>query len=122
MVVNEKCDVYSFGVVALEVIMGRHPGDFLTSFTTPKCTQSGTLNDLLDTRLPRPTRQQEHDIVIVLRQALACLSSNPKFGPAMITLSQEFLQTPKILISNSIYTTSVEQVCRCPGAIESILV
>ncbi|TYI08770.1 hypothetical protein ES332_A09G024400v1 [Gossypium tomentosum] len=27
MVVTEKCDVYSFGVLALEILMGKHPGD-----------------------------------------------------------------------------------------------
>jgi hypothetical protein len=27
--VTEKCDVYSFGVVVLEVVMGKHPGNFL---------------------------------------------------------------------------------------------
>ncbi|KAJ7005619.1 hypothetical protein NC653_005051 [Populus alba x Populus x berolinensis] len=31
MLVTEKSDVYSFGVVALETLMGRHPGDFLSS-------------------------------------------------------------------------------------------
>ncbi|KAF3455688.1 hypothetical protein FNV43_RR00330 [Rhamnella rubrinervis] len=31
MEVNEKCDVYSFGVVTLEVIMGSHPGDLISS-------------------------------------------------------------------------------------------
>ncbi|XP_050271533.1 MDIS1-interacting receptor like kinase 2-like [Quercus robur] len=30
MVVTEKCDVYSFGVVALEILMGRHPGELMT--------------------------------------------------------------------------------------------
>ncbi|CAI9276205.1 unnamed protein product [Lactuca saligna] len=34
MVGNEKCDVYSFGVVVLEVIMGKHPGDLVTSLPT----------------------------------------------------------------------------------------
>ncbi|KAK1383666.1 Protein kinase domain-containing protein [Heracleum sosnowskyi] len=59
MVVTEKCDVYSFGVVALEIMMGSHPGDFISSFTTCKSTQTRSLNDILDRRLPRPTREQE---------------------------------------------------------------
>ena len=32
MEVSEKCNVYSFGIVTLEVIMGRHPGDLISSF------------------------------------------------------------------------------------------
>ncbi|KAL1804451.1 hypothetical protein ACET3Z_033098 [Daucus carota] len=111
MVVTEKCDVYSFGVVALEIMMGSHPGDFLSSFTTSRSTPNRMLNDLLDTRLPRPTRQQEHDIVLILRQSFACLCSNPKFRISMNTLSQEISQTTKMLTSNSIYTMSVEQIC-----------
>ena len=111
MVVTEKCDVYSFGVVALEIMMGSHPGDFLSSFTTSRFTPNRMLNDLLDTRLPRPTRQQEHDIVLILRQSFACLCSNPKFRPSMNTLSQEISQTTKMLTPNSIYTMSVEQIC-----------
>ncbi|KAL6214491.1 hypothetical protein ACLB2K_013925 [Fragaria x ananassa] len=31
MRVTDKCDVYSFGVVALEIMMGRHPGELLDS-------------------------------------------------------------------------------------------
>lgn len=110
MVVTEKCDVYSFGVVALEIMMGRHPGDLLSSLTTLKSTQTKMLNDILDTRLPSPTSQQEHDIFLVLTQAFACLCSNPKSRPSMIGLSQKFSQTPVTLAANSIYTTSVEQV------------
>ncbi|KAK9930096.1 hypothetical protein M0R45_027153 [Rubus argutus] len=34
MEVNEKCDVYSFGVLALETIMGRHPGDLISSLSS----------------------------------------------------------------------------------------
>ncbi|KAL1804448.1 hypothetical protein ACET3Z_033095 [Daucus carota] len=109
MVVTEKCDVYSFGVVALEIMMGSHPGDFLSSF--PRFTHNRMLNDLLDTRLPRPTRRQENDIVLILRQSLACLCSNPKIRPSMNTLSHEISQTTKMLTANSIYTMSVEQIC-----------
>ncbi|XP_074349988.1 LOW QUALITY PROTEIN: MDIS1-interacting receptor like kinase 2-like [Apium graveolens] len=110
MVVTEKCDVYSFGVVALEIMMGRHPGDLLSSLTTLKSTQTKMLNDILDTRLPRPTRQQKHDIFLVLTQAFACLCSNHKSRPSMIALSHKFSQIPVILAANSIYITSVEQV------------
>ena len=120
MVVNEKCDVYSFRVVTLEIIMGSHPGELLSSFTSLKCFESRMLNDLLDTRLFRPTRQQEHDIVLVLKQAFACLSSNPKFRPAMITLSKEFSHKPQTLTSISIYSTSVEQLFEFPRGNESL--
>ncbi|KAK1383661.1 Protein kinase domain-containing protein [Heracleum sosnowskyi] len=110
-IVTEKCDVYSFGVVALEIIMGSHPGELLSSFTTLKSSRSRMLNDILDKRLLRPTRQQEHDIILILKQAFACLCSDPKFRPSMISVSLEFSQTPKILNAKSVYTTSVEQVC-----------
>ncbi|KAK1381308.1 hypothetical protein POM88_028052 [Heracleum sosnowskyi] len=45
MVVTEKCDVYSFGVVALEIMMGSHPGDLLSSFTAPQSIQNRMLSD-----------------------------------------------------------------------------
>ncbi|THG12790.1 MDIS1-interacting receptor like kinase 2-like [Camellia sinensis] len=50
MVVIEKCDVYSFGVVALETIMGRHPGELLSSLASPS-TQKLMLIDVLDSRI-----------------------------------------------------------------------
>ena len=110
MVVTEKCDVYSFGVVALEIMMGSHLGDLLSSLTTPQSTQNRMLNDVLDTRLPHPTRQQEHDIILVSRQALVYLQvPNPKFRPSMISVSQKFSQAPK-LSTNSIYTTPLEHI------------
>ncbi|KAG5560019.1 hypothetical protein RHGRI_003336 [Rhododendron griersonianum] len=34
MEVNEKLDVYSFGVLTLEVVMGRHPGDIISSLSS----------------------------------------------------------------------------------------
>ena len=47
MMVTEKCDVYSFGVLALEILMGTHPNEVLTSLssTTP---QNMMLNEILD--------------------------------------------------------------------------
>ncbi|KAH9740026.1 MDIS1-interacting receptor like kinase 2 [Citrus sinensis] len=55
MEVTEKCDVYSFGVVALEVLMGRHPGDLLSLSSSPD--QNIKLIDVLDPRLPPPVDQ-----------------------------------------------------------------
>jgi hypothetical protein len=63
MEVNEKCAIYSFGVFALEVIMGRDPGD-LISFLSLSFASSSTsvphdvlLKDVLDQRLAHPTNQ-----------------------------------------------------------------
>nr|GMD94105.1 probable leucine-rich repeat receptor-like protein kinase At1g35710 [Ipomoea batatas] len=59
MEVTEKCDVYSFGVLALEVIMGKHPGDLITSiFSSPISTDGTLLKDVLDPRLSTPTKQE----------------------------------------------------------------
>ncbi|KAK3030839.1 hypothetical protein RJ639_035768 [Escallonia herrerae] len=92
MAVTEKCDVYSFGVVALETIMGRHPGEFLSSLNSLS-GQGITLSDVLDPCLSRPPPDAavEQDIVRVVRLALACVSSDPKVRPTMDFVSQEFL-------------------------------
>ncbi|KAM7486932.1 hypothetical protein LguiA_002941 [Lonicera macranthoides] len=91
MVVTEKCDVFSFGVVALEILMGKHPGDLLSSLTSPS-TKNSMVNDVLDPRLSLPTdRLVEWDIVLVIRLAFSCLSSNPNSRPTMKSVSQQFL-------------------------------
>ncbi|KAH9768687.1 protein kinase domain-containing protein [Citrus sinensis] len=56
MVVTEKYDVYSFGVVALEVLMGKHPGELLSS-SSSSLDKNIKLIDLLDPRLPPPGDQ-----------------------------------------------------------------
>ncbi|KAM7461168.1 hypothetical protein LguiA_029289 [Lonicera macranthoides] len=91
MVVIEKCDVYSFGVVAFEITMGRHPGDLLSTLTSSS-TENPMVNDVLDPRLSSPMdRLVEWDIVMVMRLAFSCLSSNPKSRPSMQSVSHEFL-------------------------------
>ena len=81
MVVTKKCDVYSFRVVALEIIMGRHPGDLLTSLSSP--SQNFMLNEILDQRLPSLNQLVAQDIFIVVTIALACLRTTPKSWPTM---------------------------------------
>ncbi|XP_028125478.1 MDIS1-interacting receptor like kinase 2-like [Camellia sinensis] len=69
MKVNEKYDVYSFGVLALEVIMGKHPGDLISSLSSSSSssltstTQGIFLKDVLDQRLLPPRNQVAKQIV-----------------------------------------------------------
>lgn len=95
MHVNEKCDVYSFGVVALETMMGRHPGELLSTLNSFP-SQRMNLLDVLDSRLPHPTIEQEQDIILVLNIALACLSLDQKLRPTMLAVSREFLTEKSI--------------------------
>ncbi|GKU97110.1 hypothetical protein SLEP1_g10290 [Rubroshorea leprosula] len=98
IVVTEKCDVYSFGVVALEVLMGRHPGELLTSLSSsPSSLQNVMLSDILDTRLSPPrSRNLMKNILVATTLALACLRGKPKSRPTMKFVSQQFVahQTP----------------------------
>uniref|UniRef100_A0A2N9HPE2 non-specific serine/threonine protein kinase n=1 Tax=Fagus sylvatica TaxID=28930 RepID=A0A2N9HPE2_FAGSY len=92
MAVSEKCDVYSFGVVTLEVVMGRHPGDLISSFLSPSFASLSydvLLEDILDQRLAHPTNQVEGKVILVLKIALACLHTNPQSRPTMRQVSQK---------------------------------
>ena len=91
MVVNEKCDVYSFGIVALEIIMGRHLEELISSLTSSS-SQNIILKDVLDPHLsPHISQIVAQSLVLVVTLALACLCSNPKSRPTMKQVSVEFL-------------------------------
>ncbi|KAJ4972021.1 hypothetical protein NE237_005120 [Protea cynaroides] len=91
MVLTEKCDVYSFGVVALETIMGRHPGELISSLTSLDA-QKILLRDLLDSRLTFPSDQKvAKDVVSIVRIVVACLHSHPQSRPTMHQVSKELL-------------------------------
>ncbi|KAE8658073.1 Endomembrane protein 70 protein family [Hibiscus syriacus] len=101
MKIIEKCDVFSFGVVTLETLMGRHSGDMISllssSFSSlpPSCTSSEAtfshllLKDLLDERLPSPSRQAASEVVSIVKLASQCLRSSPQSRPSMQQVSQE---------------------------------
>uniref|UniRef100_A0A5B6YKQ3 non-specific serine/threonine protein kinase n=1 Tax=Davidia involucrata TaxID=16924 RepID=A0A5B6YKQ3_DAVIN len=95
MRVTEKCDVYSFGVVALEVLMGKHPGELLFSLPSSSTTSSLAtdtdlfLKDVLDQRLPPPTGKLAEEVVFVVRVALACTRATPESRPTMRFVAQE---------------------------------
>ncbi|XP_042495106.1 probable leucine-rich repeat receptor-like protein kinase At1g35710 [Macadamia integrifolia] len=88
MVATEKCDVYSFGVFALETIMGRHPGEFITSLSLPN-TKDVILKDMIDPRLQPPTQLVAEDLCFSMMLAIACLHINPKSRPTMQYVSRE---------------------------------
>jgi serine/threonine protein kinase len=76
MEVNEKCDIYSFGVVSLEILMGRHPSDLISSLTSSssatKMPHHLLLKDFLDGRLLPPTRTAAEKVVRVVKIAFSC--------------------------------------------------
>ncbi|KAH7846547.1 hypothetical protein Vadar_015220 [Vaccinium darrowii] len=98
MEVNEKCDVYSFGVVTLEVILGSHPGTFISFLSSPAATTSTMdhilLKDVVDQRLFPPTGQVAEQVVSIMKLAFECLSSSPQSRPSMNRVSKE-LSTQK---------------------------
>ncbi|KAH9671760.1 MDIS1-interacting receptor like kinase 2 [Citrus sinensis] len=84
MVVTEKCDVYSFGVVALEILMGTHPGELLSSLSSSSLDPKIMLIDILDQRLLPPVNQKiVQNIILVSTIAFACVRSQPKSRPTM---------------------------------------
>ncbi|KAJ9683606.1 hypothetical protein PVL29_019252 [Vitis rotundifolia] len=91
MVVTEKCDVYSFGVVALETMIGKHPGELITSLLSSLC-QDLMLRDVLDSRLSLPEDLQVAiNVVFVVLLALKCIHSNLQSRPTMQQISYKLL-------------------------------
>ncbi|KAK3444529.1 hypothetical protein EUGRSUZ_A01336, partial [Eucalyptus grandis] len=94
MLVTNKCDVYSFGVVALEIMMGKHLGDLLSSLSmmqtlTISKNPNLLLKDVLDPRLPPPIGQQAKKVVFIVMAALACTSTGPDSRPTMQFVARE---------------------------------
>ncbi|CAJ1898970.1 unnamed protein product [Sphenostylis stenocarpa] len=98
MRVTDKCDVYSFGVVVLEIMMGKHPGELLTTLSSNKYLPSTEepqvlLKDVLDQRLPPPTGQLAEAVVFTMTIALACTRAAPESRPMMRAVAQELSAT-----------------------------
>ncbi|XP_058188763.1 MDIS1-interacting receptor like kinase 2-like [Rhododendron vialii] len=100
MEVNEKCDVYSFGVLTLEVIMGKHPGDLISSLSLSSSALSSSngqailLKDVLDQRLPHPKDQVAELVVVAAKLASACLNASPVYRPTMQQVARK-LSSPR---------------------------
>ncbi|KAH9726789.1 MDIS1-interacting receptor like kinase 2 [Citrus sinensis] len=88
MKITEKCDVYSFGVLALEVIKGKHPGDFLSLFSSSPSSINIEFNAMLDHRLPHPSLDVQEKLISIMEVALLCLHGCPNSRPTMQTVCQ----------------------------------
>ena len=109
MVVTEKCNVYSFGVMSLEILMGKHPGELLSSLASSK-NHDIMLMDILDRRLPPLVDQMvAQDDVLVSSVAFACLHAKPNSRPSMRRVSQEFLAC-RTLMSKPLHEISIAQL------------
>ena len=86
--VSQKCDVYSFGVLALEVLMGKHPGDLVSHLQTSGL-ENIEFKEILDPHLKSP--REEHklkELASVGLIALSCFQSNPPSRPTMQSIAQ----------------------------------
>uniref|UniRef100_A0A0D9VES4 non-specific serine/threonine protein kinase n=1 Tax=Leersia perrieri TaxID=77586 RepID=A0A0D9VES4_9ORYZ len=120
MVSTEKSDVYSFGVVALEMVMGKHPGDLLLPFFC-RTEHHMKLKDILDQRIVAPTSDEEKDVILLVLVAFACLQICPKGRPTMQQVYQAFtarnLPAPILKPLNEIKLQHFHDVC---GTIKNI--
>ncbi|XP_011044909.1 PREDICTED: probable LRR receptor-like serine/threonine-protein kinase At4g08850 isoform X2 [Populus euphratica] len=99
MRVNEKCDVYSFGVVTMEIIMGMHPGDLISSLSAPAFSSSSfsqinqhtLLKDVIDQRIPLPENPVAEGVVYIIKIAFACLLAIPQSRPTMRQVASELI-------------------------------
>nr|KYP38138.1 putative LRR receptor-like serine/threonine-protein kinase At4g26540 family [Cajanus cajan] len=94
MEVTEKCDVFSFGVLSLEIMMGKHPGDLISSLLSSysaTVTYNLKLIDLLDQRPPQPLKSIFGDVILVASMAFSCLSENPCSRPTMDQVSKKLM-------------------------------
>ncbi|KAI9118787.1 hypothetical protein K1719_010232 [Acacia pycnantha] len=92
MQANEKCDVYSFGVLTLEIVMGRHPSEFISSLTEIPTSYDLPLKDVLDQRLPPPSNRIVVELMSIAKIALACLNEDPRCRPTMEQVSVKLLR------------------------------
>ncbi|KAF6158583.1 hypothetical protein GIB67_040097 [Kingdonia uniflora] len=91
MRVTRKCDMYSFGVLTLEVLIGKHSGELISSLTSSSSPtgQNVHLKDILDGCLSPPTLHASHELFTIAKLAFSCLDANPESRPTMKNVSQE---------------------------------
>ncbi|XP_054817405.1 MDIS1-interacting receptor like kinase 2-like [Prosopis cineraria] len=112
MQANEKCDVYSFGVLTLEILMGKHPGEFICPMTEiPTSYDFTPFKYILDQRLPPPSNLVVKEVMLIAKIALACLNENPRCRPTIEQVSSE-LTRPSPYSVNQFDNITLRQLMR----------
>ncbi|KAM3305387.1 hypothetical protein P3S67_012253 [Capsicum chacoense] len=89
MKVTPMCYVYSFGVLALEIIKGKHLGEYITVVANSSTINHLQFSDLLDERLPYPKDEVKEVLVFIIQLASSCLVETPKSRPTMHFISHK---------------------------------
>jgi len=110
MRVTEKTDVYSFGVVTLEVVMGRHPVELVSSLSYSTTDLNVLLKDVMDCRLALPAAQAADMLLLAVRVALKCLSSDPQSRPSMMQVCQELTSRYTPSAPKSFHSTTLSEI------------
>ncbi|KAG8644323.1 hypothetical protein MANES_11G119024v8 [Manihot esculenta] len=108
---NEKCDVYSFGVITLELVMGTHPCNLISSLWSLSSSDDHDklLKDVIDQRLLLSQNQVAESVVYITMLAFSCLHLNPKSRPTMQQISSK-LTSKHPLVSKSVSTIKLEEL------------
>ncbi|XP_074284726.1 MDIS1-interacting receptor like kinase 2-like isoform X1 [Silene latifolia] len=109
---TNKCDVYSFGVLSLEIIMGSHPGNLMSPYSSSSVNSSTSphpssfvsllqnhtksYKDLLDHQISEPSPEMADEIAAIIKLAAECTNSNPDQRPTMRNVCQRLSPTRKI--------------------------
>ena len=95
VVLTKKCNVYSFGMVELEILMGTHLGELLTTLLPSSSSWNMMLNEILDQCLPPSNRIVVRDIFLCYNYSICMLMhqtkvpANNELGVPIISFLQE---------------------------------
>ncbi|KAK7835701.1 putative leucine-rich repeat receptor-like protein kinase [Quercus suber] len=96
MQLTNNCDVYSFGVVALEVIMGRHPRELLSSLSFKSRTVTSISDGCARPRTSPPTGPIAEEVVFLVTIALARVRDSPEARPTCVLWHKNYQLKSKL--------------------------
>ncbi|KAI4332715.1 hypothetical protein L6164_017600 [Bauhinia variegata] len=79
--VTEKCDVFSFGVLALEILIGKHPGELVSFIQTPG-DHNISIAEILDPRLSSNNETEFEGIGFDFQSSYFMFTSKSSISPS----------------------------------------